>query len=92
MIVSCKADVTKRGFKVLQGKDEVKTALCMYRTGQRIQVRDSSKGRQCNKQAILKGISTKTCATCSRVPALAGGLDWMISRGPFQPLQFCDKF
>jgi len=24
-------------------------------------------------------------------PALAGGLDQMIPRGPFQPLQFCDS-
>mgnify|MGYP001859760060 CR=1 FL=1 len=26
-----------------------------------------------------------------RVSALAGVLDWMISWGPFQPLQFCDS-
>jgi len=24
-------------------------------------------------------------------PALTGGLDWMISRGPFQQLPFCDS-
>jgi len=24
-------------------------------------------------------------------PVLAGGLDWMIHRGPFQPLPFCDS-
>jgi len=24
-------------------------------------------------------------------PALAGGLDTLITRGPFQPLQFCDS-
>ena len=24
-------------------------------------------------------------------PALAGGLDWVIPRGPFQPLPFCDS-
>jgi len=24
-------------------------------------------------------------------PASAGGLDWMILRGPFQPLPFCDS-
>ena len=24
-------------------------------------------------------------------PALAGRLDWMIPRGPFQPLPFCDS-
>lgn len=73
MIVSYTADVTKRGLKVLQGKGEAKTA---YRTGQRIQVRDSSKSRQCNKQANLKGISMKTYATWSRVAALSEGLDY----------------
>ena len=34
---------------------------------------------------------TPTCATWSREPALAGGLDTMISRGSFQPLQFYDS-
>jgi len=34
---------------------------------------------------------TPTCATWSREPALAGGVDSMIARGPFQPLQFCDS-
>jgi len=32
-----------------------------------------------------------TCATWSRELALAGALDLMISRGLFQPLQFCDS-
>ena len=31
-----------------------------------------------------------TCAICCRVPALAAGLDLVISCGPFQPLQFSD--
>ena len=34
---------------------------------------------------------TPTWATFSRELALSGGLDPMISRGPFQPLQFCDS-
>ena len=34
---------------------------------------------------------TRCCATCSSDPALAGGLDQMISRCPFQPLPFCDS-
>lgn len=29
--------------------------------------------------------------TCCREPALAGHLDLMISRGPFQPIQFCNS-
>ena len=32
-----------------------------------------------------------THATQSRELILAAGLDLMISRGPFQPLQFCDR-
>lgn len=30
------------------------------------------------------------CVTCSRWPCLARGLEQVISRGPFQPWQFCD--
>lgn len=37
----------------------------------------------------LKPIRMLSCATCCREPALAEGLDMMISRGPFEPLQFC---
>jgi len=36
-------------------------------------------------------IWTPTWAACSKEPALEGGLDPMIFRGPFQPLQFCDS-
>ena len=36
-------------------------------------------------------IWTATCVTWCRDPALAVGLDSMFSRGPFQPLQFCDS-
>ena len=32
-----------------------------------------------------------TCTTWSREPALAERLDSVVSRGPFQPLQFCDS-
>ena len=32
-----------------------------------------------------------SCATCCSEPALAVGLDWMISRGLFQPLQLRDS-
>ena len=34
---------------------------------------------------------TPTCVTWCREPVLAWGLVSMISRGPFQPLQFCDS-
>jgi len=34
---------------------------------------------------------TSTCETYCGVPALAVGLDLLISRVPFQPLQFCDS-
>ena len=32
-----------------------------------------------------------SCVTYCREPTFAGGLDSMISRGPLQPLQFCDS-
>jgi len=38
---------------------------------------------------LLWRYSRLTCATCCREPALVEGLD-LISRGPSQPLQFCE--
>ena len=33
----------------------------------------------------------RSCAPALGVPAQAGGMDEIISRGPFQPLPFCDS-
>lgn len=46
---------------------------------------------ECRAAGVARQTWTPSCATYHREPALAGGLDWRISRGPFWALCSCDS-